>query len=77
MKQLKTDFSVYGRLPASIKIDVDNCVATYYRNGEGAAEVKFRQIASAHNLARYDIAMLGDTIRTRLTQLGYLPVGSE
>ena len=70
-------YSMYDRLPADVKTDVDKCIAAYYQDGKGAAEVEFRRIANLYGLTRYDIAMLGDTIRTRLAQLGYLPIGGE
>ncbi len=76
-KDSQTGFSMYDRLSADVKTDVDKCIDTYHKNGKGAAEVEFRQIASTYNLTRWEIAMLGDTIRTRLIRLGYLPIGGE
>lgn len=70
-------FSTYDRLSTRVRTAVDECVCTYHREGKEAAEVEFRRIVDKHNLVRWEMLSIGNTVRTRLAQLGYLPTGGE
>lgn len=54
--------------------DIDEAVDAYFHGGQKLAALTFRAIAGARKLTRAEAVIMGDHIRARLTQLGYLPI---
>lgn len=60
--------------PAQCQQDIGEVVNSYYDGGKKLARLVFMAICEARQLTRCESVMLGDKIRTKLLELGYLQI---